>query len=334
MWGTRGPPGQHTPRVARPWPAVLTAALCALLVVAAMGMMIEWRRAAGSSDAREGAGPAGFAMAAVLNAEWVPERVVRADNICSAVVTSAPCVRVPGPRVSDADETALVWAGYIEPFEPRAPTAVREWWASRLETPKHRLYQLEPSRVFRASSVGNLVGLWSILARWVAAGAGAALLPQAADRPAWLPPKEALRMQYAGAGSGGSILVLEDDANLLPGFERAVLGMLPELPENWDLLDLDPAPGLCDGGSWWRGHPKTRVFGSRYRLHRSHVAFTRTTAVVYSEKGARTILRHLPTSLVVDLYVAKLLRLGILSVYVSCDGLLVQSESDLGQVQV
>eukprot|EP00873_Tetraselmis_striata_P002289 jgi/Tetstr1/422553/TSEL_013361.t1 len=73
----------------------------------------------------------------------------------------------------------------------------------------------------------------------------------------------------------------------------------------------------------------TRVPGSRHRLHRSHVACTRTTAVLYTEKGERTTLRRLPTSLVVDLYVAKLLNLGLLSVYVSRGGLLARSESGL-----
>lgn len=131
-----------------------------------------------------------------------------------------------------------------------------------------------------------------------------------------------------------AILIFEDDANLRPEFEASILGMLPELPPDWDILDLDPAPRLCGNGSWWNMHPKSRVPNSQYQLYRSHVAFTRTTAVVYSAQGARTILAHLPTSLVVDLHVARLLRLGILAVYVSCDGLVVQSKLGLEQVRI
>lgn len=195
-------------RAGRPRPALLGYAIAALLVVlTAVTLLLEWSDTAGSSVVSDGGARAiadrvdGFAAVAVLSVAWVPERVLRAKAICATFITSAPCHLVPGPRVKEADVDALVAAGYIEPYVPRRLAGLRDWWAARLDEPKHRLYQTHPTRIFRPTSIGNLVGLWSILARWLAAGATRTLLPLeetgSLGELGWLPPREGLKQVSA-----------------------------------------------------------------------------------------------------------------------------------------
>jgi hypothetical protein len=68
------------------------------------------------------------------------------------------------------------------------------------------------------------------------------------------------------------------------------------------------------------------------KLFRAFTTFSRTTVIVVSWKGAMQILRHLPSSLVIDMYLARLLRLNELKIYVSCDGIVRQHESEIKSI--
>lgn len=285
--------------------------------------------------------------AAVLTSPWVPERVANAESICALVVESVSvgCALANGTRI-DEEAAAMVEArGYIAAFEPYAAAdhGDKTWTPSRVlrvmrrpfkfyahrtaDKRKTRLYESESDRAKRAAGVGN-VALYGIMATFVSEP------PHwASDQPKrapalvdlWPDVKTALikareiDRRYPEARRE-SILLFEDDANVVSPTPRAlrdeINALMRSLPRDWDILSLDPHPRFCHESTL--RHPSRRT-SLRRRVYRTYTTFSRTTAMIVSRRGATKILARLPTNIVVDMFLARMLRQGQLNIYVACD---------------
>jgi hypothetical protein len=123
------------------------------------------------------------------------------------------------------------------------------------------------------------------------------------------------------------LLILEDDVTIggdTAAFERRI-GALLELLRP---LELDAVNLLSDDVPVCQRHRGTaqmrRLGGARaagFDLYRPFMATSRTHGVLWSLRGARRILAHLPCSVSFDLYIRHLLRINALGVINSCDGI-------------
>jgi hypothetical protein len=138
-----------------------------------------------------------------------------------------------------------------------------------------------------------------------------------------------------------SIVIFEDDANVdFELFERKFGTLLNSVPDDYDIISLDANPEYCRESVWrapssWLHRVRVRRptnADEGVKLFRAFTTFSRTTVIVVSWKGAMQILRHLPSSLVIDMYLARLLRLNELKIYVSCDGIVRQHESEIKSI--
>jgi len=204
---------------------------------------------------------------------------------------------------------------------------------------KHQLYVGEDARL---SSIGNLA-MFGILANFVREGASAAssdatqsgfnyssaLWPNAGEAAR----VGAERLRRDPSVRRRAILLLEDDANIdFERFASKIDGLMRALPRGWDVLALDSHPEFCGVARRWPLSASASGKRNGVELHRAYTTFSRTTALVVSWQGALRILRRLPSSLVIDMFLARLLRLGALRIYVSCDGIVRQQNSAIPSI--
>ena len=101
-------------------------------------------------------------------------------------------------------------------------------------------------------------------------------------------------------------------------FVARLLQLSRSFPPGWDLVSLLPTPGLCARARWLPWYPDNELIHPR-------LAFSRTTALVFSPKGVQTLLRALPADNTVDMWYRRLMRAGELDVYIHCGGLVTLS---------
>lgn len=352
-WRARAGAGTRARAMARVGMRRLLALALAALVVACgwSGWAIEARWATGGTMRSP-------SWAAVLTSPWARERVANAERICEIVVESVSvgCALANGTRI-DEDAAAMVEArGYIAAFEPYdvADHSDKTWTPSRVlrllrrpfkfyahrtaDKRKTRLYESTADRATRAASIGNLA-LYGIMATFVSEPPHWASDPPTRSPPLvdiWPDVKTALAKaaeidRLYPEARRESILLFEDDANVVSPTARAfrdeIDSLMRALPRDWDILSLDPHPRFCEESTL--RHPSHRT-SLRRRVYRTYTTFSRTTALVVSRRGATKILARLPTNIVVDMFLARMLRQGQLTVYVACDASAVrQRESAL-----
>jgi hypothetical protein len=213
----------------------------------------------------------------------------------------------------------------------RAVTRPREYYARKVsEKKKTRLYEEGDARSRRPGSVGNL-GALGVVARF----ASAETLPVVNATEdgigtlagsIWPNVKDAIARAKAFNRAhpermGDSIALFEDDANVVVGSAEAyaekVSSVMRRLPKRWDILTFDTHPRFCRE-SFFK-HP-SRAVSRRHGLFQTYTTFSRTTHLFVSRRGALRILEQLPTDIVIDMFLARALRLGKLKIYVACDG--------------
>ena len=219
---------------------------------------------------------------------------------------------------------------------------------------KGRLYQMDGERVaqVKLGGIGNL-GLFGILADFVSQEIGDGRNQLDAMSRQQRSPYTLWRNVSAAIAKGENserlnpsnvrkraIMMFEDDATLVASspslFASEMRTLLATLPPNWDLLDLDPHPGFCDGSLWRQ--PKCRVVSglampSNMKVYQTYTTFSRTAATVVSWNGAMKLLRRLPADVAVDTFIAKIMRQGALNVFVACDNNVIrQQTSTMGSI--
>lgn len=293
-------------------------------------------------------------MAVVLTSPWVKERVVNAKKICGLVSSFARdgCALAMSSVVDEDAARAIEASGYIARFRRddaafgfwsavRAVTRPREYYARTVsEKKKTRLYEEGDARSRRPGSVGNL-GALGVVARF----ASAETIPAAANATEdgirtlagsiWPNVTDAIARAKAFNRAhpermGDSIAVFEDDANVVVGSAEAyaekVSSVMRRLPRRWDILTFDTNPRFCRE-SFFK-HP-SRAVSRRHGLFQTYTTFSRTTHLFVSRRGALRILEQLPTDIVIDMFLARALRLGKLKIYVACDsGIVDQGASE------
>jgi hypothetical protein len=173
---------------------------------------------------------------------------------------------------------------------------------------KHRLYQGD---AIRFSAIGNLAS-FGILANFVSGRNGE-------SEELWPDVQTALRsgMEAERRDRGvreRSIVIFEDDANVdFELFERKFGTLLNSVPDDYDIISLDANPEYCRESSW--------------RAPSSWLHRVRARHPTNADEGVK-----LPSSLVIDMYLARLLRLNELKIYVSCDGIVRQHESEIKSI--
>lgn len=300
--------------------------------------------------------------AAVLTATWSHERVLNAQRICEFASTIAEfgCV-IKNATVIDEDAARAIEArGYIERFEAYEHAESDLGWTPRrvigvmmrplkfyahksADRRKVRLYERAEDRTRRAGSIGNLA-LFGILAQFVSEPTvDSSTIEQSLVRTSddlWPDVGEALErarerdrtyQRSSRSDYDDSILLFEDDANVVSpspdALRSELMALIQTLPTGWDILSLDPHPNFCREPFW--KHPSAPTSLKR-RVHRTYSTFSRTTAIVVSRRGALKILRNLPTNIVIDMFIARILRQGGLRIYLACDnGIVRQVDSSV-----
>lgn len=289
-------------------------------------------------------------MAVVLTSPWVSERVENAKRICGLVSSFARdgCALAMSSVVDEDAARAIEERGYIARFRRsardeaalggrfgfwsavRVVTRPREYYARKVSERKvMRLYEEGDAPSRRPGSVGNL-GLFGVLARF--ASAETLLVVNATEDgigtlagSIWPNVKDAIARAKAFNLAHpermlDSIAVFEDDANVVVGSAEAyaekVSRIIRRLPIDWDILTFDTHPKFCRE-SFFK-HP-SRAVSRRHGLFQTYATFSRTTHLFVSRRGALRVLEELPTDIVIDIFLARALRLGKLKIYVACD---------------
>lgn len=306
-----------------------------------------------------------IAVAAVLTATWVPDRVENAKRICN-LAEDALGVRCHVVKATKLDEDSdaldeIRMKGYFNHFQNyfTTKTNAAETYVAHVlkillhprvayahiisDGPKGRLYQMDGERVsqIKLGSIGNL-GLFGILADFVSQeiSDGRYRQPSYAlwrNVSAAIAMGEETEVLHANTVRKKAIMMFEDDAALVASspslFASEMRTLLATLPSDWDLLDLDPHPDFCDGYLWRQ--PKRRVVSnlgmsslssSSVKVYQTYTTFSRTAATVVSWNGAMKLLRRLPADVVVDIFIAKIMRQGALNVYVACDNTILRQK--------
>lgn len=260
----------------------------------------------------------------ILTASWELSRAGHAQSICDNMSTSE-CHVVEGIKSSEL-ETAEAQQAYVTAGEVNLddlPGAPR--WRLKLpgllrvlqrEYPKNQLQY--PARL--ANTLGNIMILKKMHARiaadhgWLASPPPAA--PHKSGRASAAHPPPAPAPGTVAASENTLYVYLEDDADVGEPleFEARLLQLSREFPPDWDLVSLVPAAGVCERSRWLPWHPSSDIIHPR-------VSFSRTTAIVYSERGVTTLLANMPADNTVDMWYRRLMRQGKLNVYTYCGGL-------------
>ncbi len=89
---------------------------------------------------------------------------------------------------------------------------------------------------------------------------------------------------------------------------------------------FDAHPNFCRESLF--KHPG-RAVSRRHGLFQTYTTFSRTTHIFVSRRGALRILEELPSDIVIDMFLARALRLGKLKIYIACDnGIVDQATSE------
>ena len=260
----------------------------------------------------------------------------RATDVESRVVASTEVAKAEEMSTRERAGENVLWFKALT----RVLATPRAVYASvTADVVKHQLYVGEDARL---SSIGNLA-MFGILANFVREGASAAssdatqsgfnyssaLWPNAGEAAR----VGAERLRRDPSVRRRAILLLEDDANIdFERFASKIDGLMRALPRGWDVLALDSHPEFCGVARRWPLSASASGKRNGVELHRAYTTFSRTTALVVSWQGALRILRRLPSSLVIDMFLARLLRLGALRIYVSCDGIVRQQNSAIPSI--
>ena len=355
------------PSVARRKPrrcarACALAVVCALVSARTFGSVgtrtDAWFGASTRDDAGARATPT---RARVLTSSWIPERAENARRLCAMLERSrhaTACAATNATKLERAEQAREIEGrGYVVRYEENRK--IRTFWSRRdgenawrtyanalvhpraayasvtADIEKHRLYQGD---AIRFSAIGNLAS-FGILANFVSAQNGEREEPWPDVQTALRVGMEAERRDRAVREQ--SIVIFEDDANVdFELFERKFGTLLNSVPDDYDIISLDANPEYCRESVWrapssWLQRVRVRRptnADEGVKLFRAFTTFSRTTVIVVSWKGAMQILRHLPSSLVIDMYLARLLRLNELKIYVSCDGIVRQHESEIKSI--
>ena len=297
----------------------------------------------------------------VVTSPWASDREANARRICALAGTLARdgCALAMSTEIDEKAATRIEEAGYMRRFQRsareeaalggkfgfrsavRAMRRPREYYARKVsEKKKTRLYEEGDERSRRPGSVGNLVGVFGVLARFAteetlptvnATEDGIGTL--AGDM--WPNVKDAIARAKAFNRAhpermGDSIALFEDDANVVvasaEAYAEKVSSVMRRLPRRWDLLSFDAHPNFCRE-SFFK-HP-SRAVSRRHGLFQTYTTFSRTTHIFVSRRGALRILEELPSDIVIDMFLARALRLGKLKIYVACDnGIVDQATSE------
>ena len=300
-------------------------------------------------------------VAVVVTSPWASERAANARRICALAGTFARdgCALAISTEIDEKAATRIEEAGYVRRFQrsareeaalggkfgfrsaARATRRPREYYARKVsEKKKTRLYEEGDERSRRPGSVGNLVGVFGVLARFAteetlptvnATEDGIGTL--AGDM--WPNVKDAIARAKAFNRAhpermGDSIALFEDDANVVvasaEAYAEKVSSVMRRLPRRWDLLSFDAHPNFCRE-SFFK-HP-SRAVSRRHGLFQTYTTFSRTTHIFVSRRGALRILEELPSDIVIDMFLARALRLGKLKIYIACDnGIVDQATSE------
>jgi len=65
---------------------------------------------------------------------------------------------------------------------------------------------------------------------------------------------------------------------------------------------------------------------SSVKVYQTYTTFARTAATVVSWNGAMKLLRRLPADVAVDTFIAKIMRQGVLNVFVACDNNVIRQQ--------
>ncbi|KAG2449234.1 hypothetical protein HYH02_005980 [Chlamydomonas schloesseri] len=124
-----------------------------------------------------------------------------------------------------------------------------------------------------------------------------------------------------GERSQRHLLLIEDDAVMTEEGVAALQRSLRHLDPCYDMVGLDSKANYCTLQRWqdrlsqlllpasWRSSP---------HLVRARVVFSRTTALLFSYKGAVRLLSNAPVTREVDLWYRDLATEGLFNVFVSC----------------
>jgi hypothetical protein len=238
----------------------------------------------------------------VLSASWDAARAANAAAICGAL-RPGRCRVTPALRAAEltaADKAALEAEGLVS----RAPLPQPPLWSAALQAvlpraawpllPEYPVNQLTAAH--RPGALANTVGAARII-RAMAAAAGAA---------------------GAGAASRTLYVYLEDDASLgadAAAFEPRLLELSQRLPQGWHALSLAPEARTCARSA------RLPWYDAASGLVTPRLAFSRTTAVVYSAEGVATLAAALPADDVIDLWMRRLMRQRRLRLLLHCGGL-------------
>ena len=235
----------------------------------------------------------------ILTAAWDAARAVNAHAVCGAL-RAGTCAVVPGIYAKGMNESGLA-ALEAEGLVTRRPLPAPPAWLALVPGPLRPLAPEYPANQMlvsyrAAAALANTAGNARILR--IMAAAAAAAGPEVASRTLYV--------------------YLEDDADLgdAPGaFEARLLALAQALPRAWDVLSLTPAPRVCENSA------RLPWYDAASGLVRPRLAFSRTTAVVYSQRGVARLLAALPADNIVDLWYRRLMRQGKLAILLHCNRL-------------
>jgi hypothetical protein len=162
-----------------------------------------------------------------------------------------------------------------------------------------------------------------VLRQWVDETTGSAVEHE--HTSARHPPSDVRALsKYPHPASGEPLLLLlEDDASIAdaPEFVRRIGQLVDALNSQsfhmLDLLSVD-VPVCRNRGVHLTVHDAK---AAGFDVIRPFFAMTRTHGVLWSVEGARRMLANLPSGVPIDLYLRHLLRLRLLDMLISCDGL-------------
>ena len=237
----------------------------------------------------------------VLTAVWNDQRTRNAHAVCAAMLPGR-CRVVPGIHAAtELSSEASLLALEAEGVVTRRHLPARPAWYKYVPD---SLLPLLPEYAVNQMASSHRTG--QITA--IAAG-NARVLKQMAAAAEAAGPAAAARTLY---------VYLEDDADLgaePAEFGEKLLALAEHLPSSWDVVSLAPKPRVCTLSAllpWYR---------SWSALVRPRLAFSRTTALVYSARGVGRVLAELPVNNAVDLWMRALMRQGKLVIMLHCGGL-------------
>ncbi|KAG2450966.1 hypothetical protein HYH02_004238 [Chlamydomonas schloesseri] len=261
----------------------------------------------------------------VIHSYWSKDRRDLAPGICrwlaqhGGPLADVPCTLAPGFWASAAPRSAILDLIERRIAAPESHARPLGWFTKLL----YRLHISGAAALFDEEEQPTSLSYLGIAAVNVMAQAN------------WTAAMSRQRQGghgHGGEGQGGQVLpprervnrhllLIEDDADLNEERVAMLQRTVAQLDPCYDMVGLDYKDSFCSLQGWrdalaawfvprsWRTSP---------HLVRARLAFSRTTGLLFSYKGALRIQSALPVTRELDLWYRDLITDGLLRVYVTC----------------